>query len=99
MTKACQPNVYIGITAPALRSAFPLFGERRYNYPRTLYGYARINVSNEQTKLNIAIEEMKKPDKSSAGSDEKIQFKVQNAQGAAVESELAVCVGTNLYWH
>lgn len=94
MTKACQPNVYVGITAPALRSTFPMYsGNVDTDYPRTLYGYAKINVSNEQTKLNIAIEENEKSlIKALPGQMKKIQFKVQNAQGAAVESELAVCV-------
>ncbi|MDD3001263.1 MAG: alpha-2-macroglobulin family protein [Candidatus Riflebacteria bacterium] len=94
MTKACQPNVYVGITAPALRSEFPLYsGNVDTDYPRTLYGYTKIAVCNEQTKLNIAIEENEKNlIKAMPGQMKKLQFKVQDAQGAAVESELAICV-------
>lgn len=87
------PNVYISVIAASGREGFPVYSSQPDSeIPNVYYGWAdvAVKVDPQSLKLDIApgVEDLK----GRPGEKAELSFKVTNADGRGVVSEMAVCV-------
>ncbi len=91
--KEHQPNVYVSIIGAAGRDEFPLLRTQTdTDIPTVYFGYARVAVRSDIQALNVKIDPERSQLKGRPGEKASLRFKVTDAKGKGVISELAVCV-------
>jgi uncharacterized protein YfaS (alpha-2-macroglobulin family) len=88
-----HPNVYVSVIAAAGRDGYPVYASQSDTDIPTLYfGYGDVSVKSVIQKLKVDIEPGVTELKGRPAETKKLSFRVTDAEGKGVVSEMAVCV-------
>ncbi|HMK36639.1 MAG TPA: MG2 domain-containing protein, partial [Desulfomonilaceae bacterium] len=88
-----QPNVYVSVMAAAGRDGYPVYASQvDTDIPMVYFGYADISVRSAVQKLKLDIEPGVSELRGRPGEKKTLNFRVTEAGGKGIVTEMAVCV-------